>query len=138
MKKIISILAFCLVSGCINTKQDITVQTVKTWEGHYFSVQTYVIRENKQIIKDAIYKEICRNGQVFILYNNTYEMDTKVSEISSLVPNAKVIGAHGKMSKTELEDIMFKFSNKEYDVLVCTTIIETGIDIPSANTLIVI
>ena len=115
-----------------------SLSLIETPPCNRYPVQTYVIRENKQIIKDAIYKEICRNGQVFILYNNTYEMDTKVSEISSLVPNAKVIGAHGKMSKTELEDIMFKFSNKEYDVLVCTTIIETGIDIPSANTLIVI
>ena len=103
-----------------------------------YPVTTYVIKENRQIMKDAIYKEMSRNGQVFLLYNKIDSMEDKISEIRSLVPEARVVGAHGQMSKTELEDIMMNFANKEFDVLVCTTIIETGIDIPSVNTLIVI
>lgn len=101
-------------------------------------VQTYVLAENKQIIKDAIYKEINRNGQVFILYNKIVNMAEKIDEIKSLVPEAKIAYAHGRMNKDELENIMISFINKESDVLLCTTIIETGIDIPNVNTLIII
>ena len=103
-----------------------------------YPIQTYVLSENNQIIKDAIYKELSRNGQIFILYNNIEDMSSKVAEVSRLVPDARITFAHGKMSKNEIEDVMFKFINREYDVLICTTIIETGIDIPSANTLIII
>jgi len=103
-----------------------------------FPVETYVIEENNMLIKDAIYKELSRNGQVFFLYNSVEKIELKANEISRLVPDARVIYAHGKMSKEELEDIMIKFINHEYDVMVCTTIIETGIDIPNANTLIII
>ncbi len=103
-----------------------------------YPIQTYVLAENKQVIKDAIYKEISRKGQVFILYNKVKDMDLKVKEIKELVPEARVISAHGQMNKSELEEIMIKFINRDYDVLVCTTIIETGIDIPTVNTLIII
>lgn len=103
-----------------------------------FPVQTYVLEENKSVIKDAIYKELSRNGQVFILYNYVEDMEVKRLEIERLVPDARIISAHGQMSKTQLEDIMQKFINKEYDVLLCTTIIETGIDIPNVNTLIIV
>lgn len=103
-----------------------------------YPVQTYVLGENKQIIKDAIEKELSRDGQTFILYNNVQNIETKKAEIQKLVPSAKIAIAHGQMSKIELEDVMMKFVNKEYDVLLCTTIIETGIDIESANTLIII
>ena len=103
-----------------------------------YPVETYVLAYNNYLIKDAIYKEMSRNGQVFILYNNIEGMDNKYNEIKSLVPNANIVCAHGRMEKNELEDIMYKFTNKEYDVLICTTIIETGIDIPNANTLIII
>ncbi len=102
-----------------------------------FPVQTYVLAENKEIIKDAIYKELSRKGQVFILYNHIDDMERKVEEIKSLVPEAKMISAHGRMEKDALEDVMMKFQDKEYDVLLCTTIIESGIDIPNVNTLIV-
>ncbi len=102
-----------------------------------YPIQTYVLAENRQIIKDAIYKELSRNGQCFILFNNIEQMKEKEREISSLVPDAKIICAHGKMGKTELEDIMYAFTEKAYDILLCTTIIETGIDIPNANTLII-
>jgi len=103
-----------------------------------YPVQTYVIEENKQIIKDAIYKEMSRNGQVFLLYNRVENIEKKVYEIQSLVPEARIIYAHGQLTKEELEDRMQAFINHEYDILICTTIIETGIDIPNANTLIVL
>ena len=102
-----------------------------------YPVQTYVVGYNKPLLKDAIYKELSRNGQVFILYNHIDDMHAKVAEIERLAPDAKVISAHGRMEKHELEDVMQKFVDHEYDILVCTTIIETGIDIPNVNTLII-
>ena len=113
------------------------LSTIETPPSNRYPVQTYVVSFNKKLIKDAIYKELSRNGQIFILYNKVSDMDSKLKEISSLVPEARIIYAHGRMNKIELEDIMFKFINKEYDVLLCTTIIETGIDIPNVNTLII-
>jgi len=101
-------------------------------------IQTYVMPENKNIIKDAIYKELSREGQVFMLYNSVEKIDSKLSEIKSLVPEASIRYAHGRMSKEELENIMNDFTNHEFDILLCTTIIETGIDIPNVNTLIII
>lgn len=103
-----------------------------------YPVQTYVIEENNQIIKDAIYKELSRNGQVFLLYNRVETIEKKALDIHQLVPEARIICAHGKLSKEELEDRMSAFINHEYDILICTTIIETGIDIPNTNTLIVL
>ena len=88
-----------------------------------YPVQTYVIEENKQIIKDAIYKEMSRNGQVFLLYNHVDSIERKVSEIQNLVPEARIIFAHGRLTKEELEDRMIAFINHEYDILICTTII---------------
>ncbi len=103
-----------------------------------FPVQTYVLEENNSIIKDAIYKEMAREGQVFILYNNIEDMEQKRVEIKSIVPETRITYIHGRMDKNEIEKRMFEFQNGEYDVLLCTTIIETGIDIPSVNTLIVV
>ena len=103
-----------------------------------YPIQTYVLAENKQIIKDAIYKEIARNGQIFILYNKVANIDIQKMEIQRLVPEAKIGVAHGQMNKNDLEQVMIDFTNKKYDILLCTTIIETGIDIESANTLIII
>ena len=103
-----------------------------------YPIQTYVLEENKNVIKDAIYKELARNGQVFMLYNDISTMEEKKRSLEYLVPEARIICGHGKMKKEELEEVMYKFMNKEYDVLLCTTIIETGIDIPNVNTLIVI
>ena len=103
-----------------------------------FPVQTYVLEENNSIIKDAIYKEMAREGQVFILYNNIEDMEQKRIEIKSIVPEARITYIHGRMDKNEIEKRMFEFQNGDYDVLLCTTIIETGIDIPSVNTLIVV
>ncbi|MEG1350866.1 MAG: transcription-repair coupling factor [Bacilli bacterium] len=103
-----------------------------------YPIQTYVTAENTVIIKDAISKELARHGQVFLLYNRVETIETKTDEIRRLVPSARVIYAHGRMTKNELEKRMLKFINKEFDILVCTTIIETGIDIPNANTLIIL
>ncbi|HPF82864.1 MAG TPA: transcription-repair coupling factor [Bacilli bacterium] len=102
-----------------------------------YPIQTYVLSENNSIIKDAIYKELSRQGQCFILYNDIEMLYNKKIELSRLVPDAKIEIAHGQMNKTELEDIMERFNNKEFNVLLCTTIIETGIDIPNVNTLII-
>ena len=103
-----------------------------------YPVQTYVLAENMQIIKDAIYKEISRNGQVYILSNHVQGMEEKLNELKKYVKDVRITYAHGQMSKKELEDVMHKFINKEYDVLLCTTIIEIGIDIPSVNTIIIL
>ena len=103
-----------------------------------FPVQTYVLGENDSVIKDAIYKELARKGQVFILYNYIDDIENKVLQVNRLVPEARIVYAHGKMSKNELEDRMQDFVDYKYDVLICTTIIETGIDIPNVNTLIII
>ena len=103
-----------------------------------YPIQTYVLEENSQIIKDAIYKELSRDGQVFILYNHVSDLENMANQVSRLVPEAKITFAHGQMTKTELENVMMSFINKEYNVLLCTTIIETGIDIPTVNTLIII
>lgn len=103
-----------------------------------YPIQTYVVEESKQLIKDAIYKELSRSGQVFILYNHVDLIEHKVAEIQELVPEARIIFAHGQMNRTEIEDRMMGFINHEADILICTTIIETGIDIPNVNTLIIL
>lgn len=100
-------------------------------------VQTYVLEYDEEIIKEAITKELERNGQVFYLYNNVEGIEAKAIKLQNLVPEAKTSFAHGKMSGKELEEIMLDFINGESNVLVCTTILESGIDIPNANTIIV-
>ena len=114
-----------------------SLSLIETPPMNRYPVQTYVVEENKQIIKDAIYKELSRNGQVFILYNRVQSIEEERSRIQSLVPEARIAIAHGQMTKNELENVIIDFTNHEYDVLVCTTIIETGIDIPNVNTLII-
>lgn len=101
-------------------------------------VQAYVVEESDTLITDAINREISREGQVFVLYNKVDGIYSFASRVQKLVPNAKVIVGHGQMPKRELENAIMSFYGGEYDVLVSTTIIENGIDLPSANTLIVI
>lgn len=103
-----------------------------------YPVQTYVIEEEDLVIKDVIYKELARNGQSFILYNKVASIEEKTKKISLLVPEARIVFAHGQMDKNELEKIMNDFVAGEYDVLVCTTIIESGIDIQNVNTLVIL
>ena len=102
-----------------------------------YPVQTYVAVEDDFLIKDAIYKELARNGQVFILYNRVETIEKYMNHIHELVPDARITYAHGKMEKDELDNIMTSFINNEFDILICTTIIESGIDIPNVNTLII-
>ena len=100
-------------------------------------VQTYVLEYDQEVIREAITKELERKGQVFYLFNNVEKIIQKADEISRLVPEAKVVYAHGKMTGNEIEEIMEDFIEGKTDILVCTTILESGIDIPNANTIIV-
>lgn len=100
-------------------------------------VQTYVLEYDKEVVQEAITKELEREGQIFYLYNQVEGIEKKAAEISNIIPEAKVGFAHGQMSGRELEEIMESFIKKEINVLVCTTILESGIDIPNANTIIV-
>lgn len=102
-----------------------------------YPIQTYVLERNKSVVRDAIMREIARGGQVFYMYNKTQSIDLVASEIQSLCPDARICVGHGKMDKAELERVITDFIDQKYDVLICTTIIETGIDMPNANTLIV-
>ena len=115
-----------------------SLSLIETPPTNRYPVQTYVLAENKSVIRDVIYKELSRDGQVFILFNHVDKMEAKAKEIAALVPDARIIYANGQMPKKQLEDVMFKFINREYDILLCTTIIETGIDIPTVNTLIIL
>ena len=100
-------------------------------------VQTYVLEYDKEVIKEAITKELERDGQVFYIFNNVENIQRKADEISNLVPEAIVSYAHGRMTGAQIEEIMDDFIQKKSNVLVCTTILESGIDIPNANTIIV-
>lgn len=110
---------------------------IETPPAERYPIQTYVVEESVALIKDAIYKEMSRKGQVFILYNKIEDIEEKQREIKRLIPEADIRIAHGRMTKEELEDTMQAFINNEFNILLCTTIIETGIDIPNVNTLII-
>ncbi|MDF2610921.1 MAG: transcription-repair coupling factor [Lachnospiraceae bacterium] len=100
-------------------------------------IQTYVLEHNDEIIREAIHRELAREGQVYYVYNRVNGIDEIATKIAKLVPEANVSFAHGQMSERELERIMFDFINGEIDVLVSTTIIETGLDISNVNTMII-
>ncbi len=100
-------------------------------------VQTYVMEYNPDVIRDAVVREMGRNGQVFYLYNKVRTIERKAFELQALIPDARIGIAHGQMSERELEDIMFDFIGGKYDLLVCTTIIESGLDMPNVNTIII-
>ena len=113
------------------------LSVIETPPENRFPVQTYVMEYNGVLIREAIERELARDGQVYFLYNRVEDIERKAEEISMLVPDAKVIVAHGQMNENELESVILSFLEGEYDVLVSTTIIETGVDIPNVNTLIV-
>ncbi|WP_342527487.1 transcription-repair coupling factor [Chryseomicrobium sp. FSL W7-1435] len=113
------------------------LSVIETPPKNRFPIQTYVVESNGALIREAIEREMARGGQVFFLYNRVEDITRKVEEIQSLVPSARVAYAHGQMTESELESILISFLQGEYDVLVTTTIIETGIDIPNVNTLFV-
>jgi len=100
-------------------------------------IQTYVMEHNPEFVRDAINRELGRSGQVYYLHNRVRNIAEEATKIQTLVPQARVAFAHGQMSETELENIMHDFVDSEIDVLVCTTIIETGLDIPNVNTIII-
>ncbi|MCX7715433.1 MAG: transcription-repair coupling factor [Clostridia bacterium] len=102
-----------------------------------YPVQTYVLEHNPQILVDAMKKELARGGQVFYLFNRVQGIYRTAEWIKAMIPEAKVAVGHGKMKESELEDIMYDMVNGNTDILVCTTIIETGLDIPNANTMII-
>lgn len=99
-------------------------------------VQTYVLEYSEDFIKDAIHRELARDGQVYFLHNQVRDIEERAMQIQKMVPDAHVAFAHGQMSERELENIMIAFIEHEIDVLVCTTIVETGLDIANANTII--
>lgn len=100
-------------------------------------IQTYVMEYNEEMVREAINRELARDGQVFYVYNKVKDIDDVTTKIQALVPEANVAFAHGQMKERELERIMYRFINGEIDVLVSTTIIETGLDISNVNTMII-
>lgn len=100
-------------------------------------IQTFVMEHNGEIIREAINRELARGGQVYYVYNRVRNIDEVAMEVAKLVPDANVAFAHGQMSERQLENIMMSFINGEIDVLVATTIIETGLDISNVNTMII-
>lgn len=110
---------------------------IETPPQNRYPIQTYVLERHDAIIKEAIERELSRAGQVFYLYNKVSDIELVVKKLSMMVPEAKVSFVHGKMSKEKIEDVLTDFIDRKYDVLVSTTIIETGIDIPNTNTLLI-
>ncbi|MBR1738599.1 MAG: DEAD/DEAH box helicase, partial [Firmicutes bacterium] len=100
-------------------------------------IQTYVMQYNEDSVREAIHREMARGGQVYYLHNRVANIDEVAMKVQEIVPEANIGYAHGQMSERELENIMISFMNGEIDVLVCTTIIETGLDIPNVNTIII-
>ena len=100
-------------------------------------IQTYVMEYNEELVREAISRELARGGQAYFVYNRVREIADVATKIAELVPEANVAYAHGQMKETELENIMYRFINGEIDVLVSTTIIETGLDISNVNTMII-
>lgn len=113
------------------------LSVIETPPVNRYPIQTYVMEHNPLIIREAMERELARDGQVYYLYNRVEDIERKANEISALVPDARVAYAHGQMAENELENVMLAFLSGEYDCLVSTTIIETGVDIPNVNTLIV-
>ncbi|MGM9903644.1 transcription-repair coupling factor [Enterococcus sp. 10A9_DIV0425] len=113
------------------------LSVIETPPANRYPIQTYVMEKNPGAIREAIHREMGRGGQVFYLYNRVETIERKVEEIQALVPEARIGYAHGQMSEAQLENTLFDFIEGQYDVLVTTTIIETGVDIPNANTLFV-
>ena len=113
------------------------LSVIETPPSNRYPIQTYVIEQNAGTIREAIEREMSRGGQVFYLHNRVEDIERTVEQISALVPEARVGYIHGQMSENQMEDILYDFINGEYDVLVTTTIIETGVDIPNVNTLFV-
>lgn len=110
---------------------------IETAPSNRYPVQTYVMEQNYEVIAGAIKREMARGGQVFYLHNRVEDMDQVAGQLQALVPDARIATAHGRMNETQMEGVIADYLAGEYDVLVTTTIIETGVDMPNTNTLIV-
>ncbi|CAG9703202.1 Transcription-repair coupling factor [Clostridium neonatale] len=113
------------------------ISVIETPPEERYPVQTYVVEQNDQLIRDAILREVGRDGQVYFVYNRVEDIDRMAKYVQELVPEAKIGIAHGQMAERELEKEMMDFMSGEHNVLVCTTIIETGMDIQNVNTIII-
>ncbi len=114
------------------------ISTIQTPPSERLPVQTYIVEETETLLRDACLRELARGGQVFILYNKVESIFTFAAQIKSILPEAKISVAHGRMEKTTLENAVLDFYGGRTDILITTTIIENGIDLPNANTLLVI
>ena len=114
-----------------------SLSQLETPPSNRMPVQTYVIEKNRVLVKEVIERELARQGQVFYLFNNIQEIYNVARQIKQDVPEAEIAVAHGKMSRDEIEEVMMQFTDNEVNVLICTTIIDTGIDIPTANTILI-
>ena len=110
---------------------------IETPPENRFPIRTYVVEYNDEVIREAIHRELARQGQIYFVYNRVQTIDRMASHIMEIVPEARLAVAHGQMEESRLEKIMLDFLHGEYDILLCTTIIETGMDISNVNTLIV-
>ena len=119
----------------MNDLRDLSI--IATPPAKRLAVQTFVQEWNEDVVREASLREIRRGGQVYILYNQVDKIEKMVETIQALIPEAKVTFAHGQMNERELESVMEDFYHRRYNILVCTTIIETGIDIPTANTILI-
>ena len=113
------------------------LSVIETPPTNRYPVQTYVLEKNDSVIRDAVLREMERGGQVYYLYNKVDTIDQKVSELQELIPEVSIGYVHGQMSEIQLENTLLDFIEGQYDILVTTTIIETGVDIPNANTLFI-
>nr|VNP96772.1 transcription-repair coupling factor [Streptococcus pneumoniae] len=113
------------------------LSVIETPPTNRYPVQTYVLEKNDSVIRDAVLREMERGGQVYYLYNKVDTIVQKVSELQELIPEASIGYVHGRMSEVQLENTLLDFIEGQYDILVMTTIIETGVDIPNANTLFI-
>lgn len=113
------------------------LSVIETPPNNRYPVQTYVLEKNDSVIRDAVLREMERGGQVYYLYNKVDTIVQKVSELQELIPEASIGYVHGRMSEVQLENTLLDFIEGQYDILVTTTIIETGVDIPNANTLFI-
>ncbi|MDG7723470.1 transcription-repair coupling factor [Streptococcus pneumoniae] len=113
------------------------LSVIETPATNRYPVQTYVLEKNDSVIRDAVLREMERGGQVYYLYNKVDTIVQKVSELQELIPEASIGYVHGRMSEVQLENTLLDFIEGQYDILVTTTIIETGVDIPNANTLFI-
>ncbi|MDP2861991.1 MAG: transcription-repair coupling factor, partial [Desulfobacterales bacterium] len=113
------------------------ISIISTPPEHRQSIMTYVSEFDEAIVAEAIRKELGRKGQIFFVHNNIYTIEAIARKLQDLVPEVKTGIAHGRLDEDELESVMYRFMKKEIDMLVCTTIIESGLDIPSANTILI-